>query len=1439
MPIQRRTVLTRVLLALALALPTWAAPEPSPASATTGDEVAWPFMYRVGQGLYLEGKPFQMSGFNLYYANNRLDDGCTNLNLGEGDALDATLDDMGGGKNVLRSWFFQHLAQTDVAGDGGLRDWAAFDHTLQVADLHGMKVIATLTDQWGECGSGAINGTKDRTWYESGYEQVDPGNLVSYRDWVREIVIRYRDDPRIAMWQLVNEGEVRDTPAGGCADEAANFAVFHDWATDVSALVKSLDPNHLVSLGTLGSGQCGTSNDYYRQLHALPTIDLCEVHDYGSALPIYGDQWNGLQVRIDQCAALDKPLFVGEVGINPSQVGGTLIDRAVVLDEKIRVQRDRGIVGHLAWAWTVNASDSAGFDIGADDPVLEVLTNTPPATVERLNVASDGTPEEPPTDLVESRRTVEISGDGRIAAFSAVTTTLVPGVDASQGQVFIRDRATRTTELLVTGLGGGPVDGHIPSVTLSGSGRFAAFRTSATNLAEDDLNGRDDLYVTDRLRDSVARVSVMTDGSEIPGESLGLGFDMSSDGRYIVFDWFVQAAEPPLDAVVYLHDRDADGNGVFDESGGASTVRIDRAADGTDADDTSFLPSISPNGRYIAFTSVATNLTATPDALLCSTPDEPIEGSIPGPTIPRSCLDIFVRDRDTDGDGVLDEADAVSVSIASLTNDGSQPDGDSLWPQVANTGAVAFLSSAPSLGAPGPGEFDLFLRNPTLESTVPAGPGAGTTTFSFETPTFDLSADGTRILYASVEPNVPTDTNNVADVFLFESGLTTRLSETPDGSQLADSSFVGALDDDGRFAVLSSLADLATGVTGAESAAFALDLGTAPPPPGLTDIGANMTVTPLHAPTGETPVTVTFASVTGAGVTTISAVDDLAGAPDGFSFGDPPLAWDVSTTATFSGLVTLCFPYEEGQVLEPDGRLMHFSAGAWQEITSLLDAEANVICGTASSLSDFAVVAPGPLAIFIETDDLDSYDHGMLWLSEVIDPTSVPQPDDFTLTIGGAPEEILDVEFVYQGLVGSPPLVDIIGFTRGSAALELKWATDAPPGAAILLGYTPGAHPIRTPDGRELAAFIDADLVFFESGEGLSLLVVDEGAGPDQLIIFLAWQIGPGLPDPANFTVSATSWESAQSPDLVRRRAEHLGATFLYLELPDPVQPDDLVTLTYTAGVNPLLYANGTPLVLTNAEVHVSLATTSTRATPNGEGVSVTPMDSSSGGSFATLTFELVTGGGTTTLTTSETAPPLPAGFSVGDPPTFYNIETTATFEGGIEVCIRYGAADYEDPGAIQLFHFENNAWTDVIPATHDPDTQTICGRVTSLSPFAVVERVYNVTGFFAPVDPPTVVNIAKAGKAIPMKFRLGGDFGLDIFEDGTPLSRRVSCPSDASTDSIEQVAAGGSGLTYDAASNLYTFNWKTDRAWAGTCREFVATFEDGTTLTAIFQFKR
>jgi hypothetical protein len=188
-------------------------------------------------------------------------------------------------------------------------------------------------------------------------------------------VTRYKDSGTVLMWQLINEAEVKESQSAVCLPHPNTESrdVLIAWASDVSGLVKSIDPDHLVSLGTIGGGQCGAVFTQYQDVHAIPTIDLCEYHDYSPNSPMPGDQWNGLQMRINQCNALNKPLFIGEVGIKPSEVGGTLDARAAALDAKLDVQMAAGIDGVLSWAWSNMGSTLDNFSIGPNDPLLDVL----------------------------------------------------------------------------------------------------------------------------------------------------------------------------------------------------------------------------------------------------------------------------------------------------------------------------------------------------------------------------------------------------------------------------------------------------------------------------------------------------------------------------------------------------------------------------------------------------------------------------------------------------------------------------------------------------------------------------------------------------------------------------------------------------------------------------------------------------------------------------------------------------------------------------------------------------------------------------------------------------------------------------------------------------------------------------------------------------------
>ena len=115
----------------------------------------------------------------------------------------------------------------------------------------------------------------------------------------------------------------------------------------------------------------------------------------------------------------------------------------------------------------------------------------------------------------------------------------------------------------------------------------------------------------------------------------------------------------------------------------------------------------------------------------------------------------------------------------------------------------------------------------------------------------------------------------------------------------------------------------------------------------------------------------------------------------------------------------------------------------------------------------------------------------------------------------------------------------------------------------------------------------------------------------------------------------------------------------------------------------------------------------------------------------------------------------------------------------------------------------------------------------------------YNFTGFFQPVDNLPMVNIASAGSAIAVKFSLNGNQGLNIMAAGYPASSPVACNSSEPSAIIEEtVNAGGSSLTYDAGSDRYSYVWKTNKVWKGTCRIFVMRLNDGIDHYAKFSFR-
>jgi hypothetical protein len=349
----------------ATATATAGAPAPTPTPTDTTPAAG--FVTRQGTQLMLDGQPYRFAGLNIYNANST--NNCWySMSSGStlADSLAAT-----GGIGAFRAWFFQNEATVN-----GARSWAAFDHTLAVARAAGVKVIPVLVNQWGQCEGWSVyaDGYKSESWYQSGYKTLptSPGMADTYREWVREVVSRYKDDPTILAWQMVNEAEDKVAYGGSCSSTAATS--LQSFAGDIAGLIKSIDTNHLVSIGTIGSGQCGSAGSAYKTLHATAGVDLCEYHDY-STVAMPGDQWNGLATRISQCAALGKPVFVGESGVKTADVG-LITDRGSLFTQKVQTQMQAGVVGELLWDWRDAAhggSSTTGYEIGAGDPALAAL----------------------------------------------------------------------------------------------------------------------------------------------------------------------------------------------------------------------------------------------------------------------------------------------------------------------------------------------------------------------------------------------------------------------------------------------------------------------------------------------------------------------------------------------------------------------------------------------------------------------------------------------------------------------------------------------------------------------------------------------------------------------------------------------------------------------------------------------------------------------------------------------------------------------------------------------------------------------------------------------------------------------------------------------------------------------------------------------------------
>jgi hypothetical protein len=119
-------------------------------------------------------------------------------------------------------------------------------------------------------------------------------------------------------------------------------------------------------------------------------------------------------------------------------------------------------------------------------------------------------------------------------------------------------------------------------------------------------------------------------------------------------------------------------------------------------------------------------------------------------------------------------------------------------------------------------------------------------------------------------------------------------------------------------------------------------------------------------------------------------------------------------------------------------------------------------------------------------------------------------------------------------------------------------------------------------------------------------------------------------------------------------------------------------------------------------------------------------------------------------------------------------------------------------------------------------------------------EVLFDFNGFLRPVLNPPAVNRVQAGLAVPIRFKLGGDQGMDVLAEGSPSVRRVACDSRAPRNDIDaRIPQRSSSLHFAPKRSIYTYLWKTDKSWAGSCRELALELIDGSVHRATFRFER
>jgi hypothetical protein len=332
------------------------APGPGEPSAAARNS----FLSRAGKTITANGTAIRMLGYNISWSGPTCA-GATSA------ALEATFPSIVANSraNIVRTGMFE----TYVSGS---LSFATFDNYVAKAKQYGLRIVPTLTDNWGRCGDGRTQ--KYLSWWQTGYTKPQSSSQpLSYRTYVERFAQHYANEPTIAWYQLANEPDAR-SPNGSC-DEKAAASALRNFADAATTVIKRVDPNHMVDLGAIS--WCGGQNSDFEFVNA-GKVDLCDAyHDFSGATVALPPP---VQARVSQCRSSGKPSYLGEGGVCAyvDSKGGcvapttvtTLQNRAADFKAKVAAALKAGASGYLIWSLSKGCSGTNStnqWNIGANN----------------------------------------------------------------------------------------------------------------------------------------------------------------------------------------------------------------------------------------------------------------------------------------------------------------------------------------------------------------------------------------------------------------------------------------------------------------------------------------------------------------------------------------------------------------------------------------------------------------------------------------------------------------------------------------------------------------------------------------------------------------------------------------------------------------------------------------------------------------------------------------------------------------------------------------------------------------------------------------------------------------------------------------------------------------------------------------------------------------